>query len=202
MMRFCLFVVLLQIGVDCSVQNFELSGDIFNEVGFIPHRGNGFFKNYLTMNISFAPMADLFRQLLIDQRKPLTNRGEAHITVVTPPEYQFVLGKLVTIDEIDEIASKNRIQNSTFHVICVGRGEKVIESKLEQTYFVVVDSDDLLSIRKQVEKLYLERGGDKGKFSADHFFPHITLGYTKRDLYEQDGIKKDKRSCWKNINIV
>ena len=80
-----------------ATEDFHISNDIFKEVAFIPHSGDGPFSNYLTMNVNFEPMADLFSQLLLNQRKPLTNRGEAHITVVTPPEFSTILMPIASV---------------------------------------------------------------------------------------------------------
>lgn len=170
---------------------------------FIEHSGSGQWDNYLTMNLPFEPMADLFEQVVITEKKQLVNRGEAHITVITPVEYwQILRPQAVSIDEVNQIARDMNIQKSRFEVICLGRGEVKIGGQLEQSYFVVVKSEGLIKIRKKIKDLYLLKGGREAKFDPQHFYSHITLGFTMRDLHEADGVIKDQRACIHPITII
>lgn len=177
--------------------SFDLSRKALdnNDLKFISHQGEGRFGSYLTMEVHYPPVEKL-RQQLESKVGTLNNRGEAHITVVTPIEYFDVLKeKNVTMDEIDAIAIKHNIQAARYRVVCLARGEAAVEGKKEQTYFVVVASDDLVNIRKSVQDLFVKKGGQAEKFRPEHFFPHITLGFTTRDLHESDGVLKDENLC-------
>lgn len=179
---------------------FSLSKTVYNnaDLAFIQHEGNGAFDSYLSMEVRYAPVKELFLSLVKSEGKELKNRGEAHITVITPVEFFEVLKSKVSITEINEIAKKSRIQNSAFKVVCLGKGSL----KKDDTYYVVVNSVDLLEIRKKVQKLFESRGGVAGTFMAEHFFPHITLGFTTRDLHETDGVVKNDKSCIADIDIL
>ncbi len=161
------------------------------------HSGSGQFSTYLSMDIQYKPIKELWKQVEKETGLKLKNRGEAHITTITPVEFFHQLKDVVSIEEIDQIAKESSIQSSKFKIVCLGRGVKDEMS----TYYVVLESNDLLNIRKKVEKLFLEKGGKKGLFRAENFFPHITVGFTKRDLHESDGIIKDKSSCFKSIDL-
>ena len=67
-----------------SIQNGET-------VEFLKFSGPGEWSNYLAMNLPFAPMVNLFQQVEAAEKLTLKNRGEAHITVVTPVEYWNIL---------------------------------------------------------------------------------------------------------------
>lgn len=162
---------------------------------FIPHHGEGPFGTYLTMEINYKPMKYLFDQVNRVHPRNLKNRGEAHITVITPVEYNKVLRPFVSMKEIDQIAQMMYIQQSQFQVVCLGRGVANLNGKREETFYVVVKSEDLLDIRRQVRDLFVARGGDARAFNPEHFFPHITLGFTARDLHESNGVIKNSRSC-------
>jgi len=177
---------------------FELNKQVHDgtSVQFIKHAGQSKWDNYLTLNLPFEPVAELFKQLLISEKKQLKNRGEAHITVVTPIEYWNVLRKKsVTIDEINEIAEIHHLQSSQFGVVCLGRGRAKIKDRQEATFFLVVKSNDLTNIRKHIQDLYIKKGGNPQDFNPTHYYPHITLGFTERDLHESDGVVKNKNSC-------
>jgi 2'-5' RNA ligase len=157
-------------------------------------------ESALAMNIPYLPIFKLRKELETSLGAKLrflttwTPGGEAHITVITPPEYQKVLSPLLPMKDINALARKMKIQSSEFSVLGLGSGQKVLEGKPESTYFVVVKSEDLLNLRRAVEKEFLRRGGQKGAFSASSFYPHITVGYTLRDLHEADGVIKDLNS--------
>lgn len=183
---------------------FKLSKNIYenSSLPFVSHQGNGPFDNYLTMEIQFEPMAELFKQLLLTKRISLTNRGEAHVTVVTPIEFNDVLKSKLSMNEIEAVAKGSSIQSSHFEVVCVGKGVLEIENKLEQTFFVVVRSKALLKIREEVQKQFIKKGGEASLFRSTQFYPHITLGFAKRDLHESDGVTKDERSCFGDLSLV
>ena len=129
-------------------------------------------------------------------------RTEAHITVVTPIEFHRVLRDKLTIQEIHQIATKLNIQQSKFKVVCLGKGESVVDSRAEQTYYLVVDAPNLLKIRKEIFRLFKSRGGNVSKFAPDLFYPHITIGYTNNDLYlESNGVIKGKNSCFREVSF-
>lgn len=179
---------------------FSLSRTVHDNAGipFIKHEGNGAFDSYLSMEVNYAPVKELFKAVVQAERKQLKNRGEAHITVVTPVEFFEVLKNKITIKEINEIALKNEIQKSSFKVVCLGKGSL----KYDDTYFIVVKSSDLFEIRRKIQKLYESRGGKVGAFEAQHFFPHITLGFTSRDLHEADGVVKNEKACIADIELL
>ncbi len=183
---------------------FTLSESIYRgeNVPLLKHSGPGQWDNYLTMNLPFEPIAELFAQLLIDQRKQLSNRGEAHITVVTPVEYWNSLKPAgVSIEEIQKIAANKKIQQAQFDVVCLGQGEARLNEKTEQTFYVVVKSDDLMELRREIRSLFLAKGGNAVDFMAENFHPHITLGFTSRDLHESDGVIKNADSCQSLVQI-
>ena len=76
-------------------------------------------------------------------------------------------------------------------MLCVGKGT----SQTKSTYFVVVQSEDLFKIRKAIEILYKKKGGTDSGFKDEEYHPHVTLGFTEKDLHAQDGVMKDASSC-------
>jgi len=100
------------------------------------------------------------------------------------------------MEEINAIALEMGIQSSSFKIVGLGRGEKQLDAeklKKDFTYFVIVESEDLIAIRKEVSKRYLARGGNSSLFDArNDFYPHITVGFTARDFHKADGVLKSK----------
>ena len=201
-MRFCILLFVLMFSLLSQPLTFHISSDVHdtNTVKFIPHSGPGAFDNYLIQNVPFTPVKQLYLSLQEKLQQSLTNRGEAHITVITPPEYHNSLRSFVSMREIDKIAIDMNIQKCKFEIICLGRGTKKIDDKEEHTYFVVVKSSQLLAIRKKIWELYVAKGGEADKFDYKHYYPHITLGFTKRDLHESDGIIKDKSAFFAHLS--
>lgn len=165
-------------------------------------------SDYLSQKILYRPVADFRGQLEQLISKELKHRGEAHITVITPPEYRDVLSEFISMEEIRHLAYSYGLQESPFHIACLGRGRVVKESADEEapeksmkTYYLLVESERLLRFREKVQTVYEQRGGVPGAFEAYHFFPHITVGFTDRDLHESDGVIKDPNTCWARVLI-
>lgn len=162
---------------------------------FIPHTETKPFGSYLTMNLPFENFAPVRLELEAYLKHSLQHRGEAHITIITPPEFDNVLKDKITIQEINKIAERAKIQEAHLQYRCIGEAKKEIQGHREKAYFIVVIAPALLEIRKEIQKLYISRGGSKKAFNPDLFFPHITLGYTLRDLHYEEGAIKDETSC-------
>ncbi len=157
---------------------------------------SGPFDSYLAMNLPFSPVKELYQKIQALDGVSLKSRGEAHITVVTPVEYWSILKPHnITIEQINQIADLMKIQNSKFDPLCVGRGSVILSGKEENTYFIVVQSNDLVNIRREIQALLVQMGGGATEFNPENFYPHITIGFTSRDLHESDGIIKNTRLC-------
>lgn len=165
---------------------------------FYSHAGSG----ALTMNIHYEPVSRLREYIESRIGVPLNffklwnPNGEAHVTVITPPEYTNALKNHVTIEEIEDISAQHHIQESDLQILGIGHGQAQntdgsIQQELGETFFLIVHSINLMKIRRQIQSIYLQRGGDPNQFNAENFYPHITIGYTVRDLYESHGVKKD-----------
>lgn len=196
----CRLIILLLIfffSLSAFAAQFSVDASIYQNsaLAFNSHR------NYLTMEINYPPVSRLYRQVVEQFNIELISRGEAHITVITPVEFDKVLKKKISIKEIEKIAKEQRIQESSFEVKCVGLGKVVLDQKEARTYFIVVQSDDLLRIRKEIKDLFVKNGGDAQLFDANQFYPHITLGFTKRDLHESDGVIKGTNSCVESLKL-
>jgi 2'-5' RNA ligase len=140
--------------------------------------------NWLGKPLPFAPFDSLRTQIESLEKIQLKHRGEAHITVITPPEYEKIK-EAVSIQDLEKKFSY-AILKAQWQPLCVGKFQK--ENKT--TYFVVVRSAELKEIRKQIKEL-----ATQSDFQPEEFYPHITLGFTDRDLHSQDGAIKDERAC-------
>lgn len=200
-----LCLVFLFLGIDqgesASRFSWNLDKEIFKKEQFISHVEEKPFGSYLIMNINFKSVKKLFISLdgfLNGSLNKKKARSEAHITIITPPEYDNILKKYISIDEINKIALESDLQNSQFKPLCIGKGE--FEGR--QTYYLVVRSIGLLKIRKKIFELYKSRGGNPSQFDPNLFYPHITIGYTNSDLHlGPHGVKKGVNSCYGKIKI-
>jgi len=166
---------------------------IFNILCFLSPSAHSALKNYISYDLQYKPFEDMRLQLEKTLGMPLQNRGEAHITVVTPPEYAKLSQKLKP-EQIHALANEILMKMPKYEVVCIGSGSLKIKEQVEKTYFAVVTADSLKIIR---EKLAKTSGLSKSDFDPALFFPHVTLGFTSRDLHYEDGVIKDKNSCLK-----
>lgn len=172
--------------------------------------GEGDWNGALAMDISYTPILRIRDQIekSLYNGKPLKfltawePQGEAHITTITPVEYQECMWSedrkidVLHIKDIEEIALDHNIQGSDLVFLGMGYGEKDFTDRnnIDQTHFVIVTSKNLLKIRHAVYSRYLENGGDAGCWNPDQFYPHITVGYTHKDIHFPDVEKNLKNS--------
>jgi hypothetical protein len=164
------------------------------DVPFVPHRDAGEHGSYLAVNLRFAEFAALRRGLEARLGQTLEHRGEAHITVITPVEFRQVLSPHLSIEEVE--AAAGAIQGARFAVVCLGRGQSAPDGRAGPTYYVVLDAPALVAARQRVFDLYVARGGEPSLFDPAAYHPHVTLGFTRRDLHVQDGVFKGRNSCF------
>ncbi|KAJ2329320.1 hypothetical protein IWW51_000673 [Coemansia sp. RSA 2702] len=191
---------------------FTLKRDALDSgrVPFASHAENRPFGSYLQQTLDFAPFADLFGAVNATTGT-LQSRGEAHITVITPPEFDRVLKPAgVTIQEIEAIALRANIQHARLSPVCLGRFSGSLPHPKTDTdsgqfllFSLVVADDygDLLAIRKKVFGLFREKGGEGALFQPEGFWPHATIGYDRRDLFIEDGIYKGTNYCYARIKL-
>ena len=155
------------------------------------------FKNALALNVFYPPIKN-FRPVIEKKiGKPLKfltawkAEGEAHVTVITPPEFVNTLRHHLTMDRIHKIALEHQIQKADMKVLGIGSGTKKLDGIPQETFFVIVDSERLRKTRYAIYLEFIANGGKPTDFDPASFYPHITIGYTERDLHESDGIIKN-----------
>jgi len=153
--------------------------------------------DYLAANVPVGPATALRAALEAVLDGPLKNRGEAHVTTITPGEMGKLGGKLSN-REIEDISVRSGVQRAVLTPKCVGMGE----TSSSKTFYLVVESSDLLAVRSAVAAAFVAKGGDRGAFDPQAFHPHVTLGFTKRDLHESDGVVKSTASCPNPAGLV
>lgn len=158
-----------------------------------PHKDE-FNKSYLSLELPYAPFESLRLELEKELHTTLKNRGEAHITVITPPEFKKMQKKL-SMKEIHSLADKKGLQQTPYQVLCVGKGSVLERGETISTYFAVIQAEKLFDIRKGIQELYVKKGGAKEDFNPEQFYPHVTLGFTHRDLHFEEGVIKGANSC-------
>ncbi|KAH8551154.1 hypothetical protein BGW37DRAFT_495003 [Umbelopsis sp. PMI_123] len=149
---------------------------------------------WLGQQLNFSYIQPIFEDLKKTQSK-LQSRGEAHITVISPPEYEVLAKANITIEEINTIASTHKIQESKFRVVCLGR----VELDENVVYQLIIRSTDLIHIRTKIFQLYWRNGGNTALFDPRGFWPHITVGFTDHDLFLENGVFKGDNLCWRSI---
>lgn len=173
-------------------------------VPFQPHAAAGF-GSYLAMDLNVTFLNPLIAELNATSSLSLKSRGEAHITVISPPEFNFGLKTVMTMDEINQIALELGIQNSKFRVACLAR-QSQMDLKLSKRYAVynlIVDSPALFAIRNMIQEKYLEKGGDPSNFDSERFYPHITLAFEEHgDWFPEDQVFKTMRTCVSKVKMV
>jgi len=184
-------VAKMQLTIDKSIMETR-------QIPFKSHQGKKEFDNYLTMELPYAPVEKLLHDLEKKISKKLITRMEAHITVVTPIEYNHILSPILSMNKIENIAKNLNIQNSPFKIKCLGKAQV----NKDETYYLVVESEALEKIRSQITKEFIMDRGPIGLFKPiKGYYPHITIGFTKRDLHIEDGVIKNEETCIADVKV-
>ncbi len=148
---------------------------------------------YLALDLDYSPYKKIYSDLMA-QVGPLKSRNEAHITIITPPEFKTLLSpeSHLTVDKALDLYNNWITEHKNFKRICLGKYSKTIKGKEQSTYYIVVESSDLLNLRRLLAK---NSGLSKDKFDPELFYPHITIGFTDKDLHYEDGAVKNHTSC-------
>ena len=174
-----------------GTSTFHVSKGLFagSKAPFVSH------PDYLAMNLPAGPAQKLLGGLNAALKTKLKSRGDAHITVLTPPEVA-VLKKTLSMKEIEAIASKAEMQSAAITPVGLGMGSV----PKDETFFVVVKAPELQAIRQSIAAAFVAKGGDPKAFDAADYHSHVTIGFTSYDIQEEQGLIKDERSIPKRAN--
>lgn len=211
MKNFLFILFLITTSAFAQVQ-FNLNSSIENtsSMPFITHSSNDqtSFENSLALNVEYFQIQSLRETIELMTGKKLKfftgwdPNGEAHVTTITPPEFVFALNKFISMNRINEIAKEEKIQSSDLNILGLGSAKRIIEGQEEETFFLIVDSLKLRSIRFKIHKEFVKNGGNPKDFDPGWFFPHITIGFTKTDLHENKGVIKNLKHSFDNRLLI
>ncbi|EQC48520.1 hypothetical protein M899_1879 [Bacteriovorax sp. BSW11_IV] len=151
-------------------------------------------QGVLAYNVDFGPVNALKKSIedILDIK--LSDRGEAHITVLTPPEYKKISPHL-SAHEI-HLRFKDEIQRIPFSVKCLGQ----LSEKGNTVYYVVIASEGLIEIRKKILEMAKENAQNAPiDFDPIKFYPHITVGFITGDIHDRP---KNVDSCSSPKNLI
>lgn len=158
---------------------------------------------YLTMKLPYEFIRPVLAEVQTRENLKLLTRGESHVTVITPPEEAVLKGEGVLPQLIDAQAQREKIQDSKLNSVCLGRGQAAVEGVIEKTYFIVLDADRLRQLRLQIAELIpKDQKSGVNRFEPGRYLPHLTVGFTRQDLFEQNGVVKDISSCIYPLELI
>lgn len=115
------------------------------------------------MNFDYHYVKPVF-ELLNSTKVPLINRGESHVTVISPPEFAVLATAGITIEQVNKIARDLKIQSSKVTIVCLGKEDVVVADLNKIVYQVIVKVPNLVKIRQKIFQLYIQRGGNSALF--------------------------------------
>ncbi len=165
-------------------------------------------SDYVSIEFPYPPFQHLFRQVnesrLTQGKLPLNSRGEAHLTLLRPAEIKELQKVLTEADwkSLPALAEELGVAKAPLEVVTVGVSRARIQTPAgstvdAETVYLVVKSEGAGAFRNKVSELAQRRRREAGRspaftFEPNAHAPHITLGFTHRDLHEADGVDKTK----------
>ena len=194
------FFISIYLLSSCASTNFKISKDVYKQEAFSDQYSK---DGALIKNVNYLAVNALIPELEKRYGVELEDRKEAHITIITPPEAQGwfypkrrgLNAVLPTSEMINKF--KKQVDNAKFDIVCIG---KQTNDKGNIVFYLVVESTDILNIRKEVWNYVSKNGGEKIPFKpVENYFPHITIGFKGGDVH---GVSKGSETCIENIKYA
>lgn len=201
-MKLLLLVSFMIISVSVKANTeMSLSKSIYKK---IPFSSQFLDSGALIRNVNYQAVNALKPQIEKYFGKKLTDRGESHITVITPPEgkgWSFNddqgINGLISQEELHR-KYFSVMQNKEFDVVCIGQR---FNSSGNHVFYLVVDSPDLRAVRQGIQTELESRAkfaNYKIIFDATNFYPHITIGFIGGDVHN---VSKGPETCIEDIEL-
>lgn len=130
------------------------------------------------MNFDYQYIQPVF-DIVNSTKVPLITRGDAHITVISPPEFAVLATAGITIEQVNTFARDSNIQSSKVNAICLGREDVVVGGIERVVYQILVKSPDLIKIREKIFQLYAKNDGNTALFDPQVSFFLLLLFFKK-----------------------
>ena len=161
----------------------EFFRELYRPQTFISHDSTADNPGWLGLPVAPAPVERLRAGINSLEGCVLQHRGEAHITVITPPEAERIRAH-------DPSLSMDVIQAVALPMLNVARWNSPGIGSLEQdgkrTWFLVVDSPDLRALREHIARTFLL---PIEVLDPDAQDLHVTIGFIGGDFWPPAGSK-------------
>lgn len=129
--------------------------------------------------------------------KELQHPGYARVIIVSPQEFDELQKVGITMQEVDAIALNHYIQYTIMTAECFGMQE---DENGDGVVFLRVKARTWDAMRKDIEDLYVERGGKDG-FHKEDFWPHMTVSGTANGLEVDDWKVAREKGCFADVEV-
>ncbi|MCJ8344814.1 hypothetical protein MJH12_04685 [bacterium] len=160
--------------------------DLYSPMAFVSHiNPKSYYGTYLIHNVSLPSLQKLKNSIEIIKDLKLKSRGEAHITVLTPPEFNQIKKSHpnFSMEKVHDLI-KDRMQSLKWRSLGIGHQKgKNYKGIYSEVFFLVIESKDLRELRYEIKETF--QLSDQS-FNPDLQDFHITIGYTLSDLHNID----------------
>ena len=157
--------------------------DLYRKQPFVSHPASGTDPGWLALPVSFEPVSRLRSGIESLSGVVLEHRGEAHITLITPPEAAAIreYDPGLTVDVLEAVARPwlDRAAWSTPGIGSLSQGD-------DETWFLVVESPDLRELRRDLAFVFQL---PPAVFDPEAQDLHVTIGFRNGDIWPPAGSK-------------
>ncbi|KAI8089671.1 uncharacterized protein BX664DRAFT_333604 [Halteromyces radiatus] len=197
-----LYIYLYCLDYPCLIGSSVPISRHIHDTSNIPFEEHNLDMPWLGMQLDYTYIEPIL-EILNSTEQPLLSRQEAHITVISPPEYRILSTSTnITIDELNHLAKSHKIQSSIFSVVCLGKVIQKENNFDHVVYQLIISSPSLIKLRESIFRLFYIRKGNPSLFDPHAFWPHITIGFTDHDLFVEQGIYKGLNACYRPITYL
>lgn len=175
--------------------------NLYSTKAFIPHiNPKSFYGTYLVHNVSFQAMPKLKQSIEKITQLKLIDRGEAHITILSPPEFNKIQKYYPNFSmlKVHDFV-KSKIQKIKWKTLGIGhQSGKNHKGLFSEVFYLVVQSKELRQLRFHIMSHFQL---SKNSFNPNLQDFHITIAYTVSDLHNIDKSSKTLDSSLSMFNI-
>lgn len=174
-----------------------LSGDIVampKRPYYMPH------EDWIGVALPVAPIEHLRQQLEKRLGRKLEHRNEAHLTVISQAEWR-VLKQRMKMDDADKYVAKFGLQTMPIKMVCVKKVTMKMGKRSEKGWYISAKVPEMNQFRRELWRLFVARGGDPDEFEWERWKPHVAIGFTAKEFFDEDQVNRDDEPCSYPISL-
>jgi hypothetical protein len=157
--------------------------------------------NKLSIKLNKEFIKDFNKDLFSLHKQNLESVSSEALDLITRSEWSY-LSQRIEMSDVLLILKKDNVLQTKLKANCVKKSTVVVDSKTYETLFLSFHKNQNLSVfRKDIWRLYVQKGGAPEDFQWKRWSPAITMAYTASKKYDPDSVVRFKGNCLYSVKM-